>query len=210
MPVFTSGVDVFLNNIAQSTHRLKVIFYLIWTTQVKYVYLFVCLQDASHPGPSPSSAGVLVPPKVASITSELLAHAKVQLPLNMWVHLKVLSAHPPASCVFLPLLPPLRSVSQQFLRSRHDFLNLPPGSVKNISSFEPSIFWPRSTTSATIFTPPLVKDEIPVRKGKYSRTALPQLCDAYISVSQQGSTAVAVTRVAKNDYFHYQLNCRLS
>ncbi|XP_051937615.1 E3 ubiquitin-protein ligase SH3RF3-like isoform X3 [Hippocampus zosterae] len=41
------------------------------------------IQDASSPGPSPSSAGVLVPPKVASITSELLAHAKVQLPLNM-------------------------------------------------------------------------------------------------------------------------------
>ncbi|XP_047193323.1 E3 ubiquitin-protein ligase SH3RF3-like isoform X2 [Scophthalmus maximus] len=41
------------------------------------------IQDAYPPGPSPSSAGVLVPPKVASITSELLAHAKVQLPLNM-------------------------------------------------------------------------------------------------------------------------------
>lgn len=41
------------------------------------------IQDASPPGPSPSSAGVMVPPKVASITSELLAHAKVQLPLNM-------------------------------------------------------------------------------------------------------------------------------
>ncbi|XP_029348842.1 E3 ubiquitin-protein ligase SH3RF3-like isoform X3 [Echeneis naucrates] len=41
------------------------------------------IQDASPPGPSPSSGGVLVPPKVASITSELLAHAKVQLPLNM-------------------------------------------------------------------------------------------------------------------------------
>ncbi|XP_051259907.1 E3 ubiquitin-protein ligase SH3RF3-like isoform X5 [Dicentrarchus labrax] len=45
------------------------------------------IQDASHPGPSPSSAGVLVPPKVASITSELLAHAKVQLPLNIYLAL---------------------------------------------------------------------------------------------------------------------------
>lgn len=50
----------------------------------QFVFVFpVCLQDASPPGPSPSTAGVLVPPKVASITSELLAHAKVQLPLNM-------------------------------------------------------------------------------------------------------------------------------
>uniref|UniRef100_A0A3Q2Y119 RING-type E3 ubiquitin transferase n=1 Tax=Hippocampus comes TaxID=109280 RepID=A0A3Q2Y119_HIPCM len=48
----------------------------------------VCsLPDASSPGPSPSSAGVLVPPKVASITSELLAHAKVQLPLNIYLAL---------------------------------------------------------------------------------------------------------------------------
>ncbi|XP_049904761.1 E3 ubiquitin-protein ligase SH3RF3-like isoform X3 [Epinephelus moara] len=45
------------------------------------------IQDTSHPGPSPSSAGVLVPPKVASITSELLAHAKVQLPLNIYLAL---------------------------------------------------------------------------------------------------------------------------
>ncbi|XP_051937612.1 E3 ubiquitin-protein ligase SH3RF3-like isoform X1 [Hippocampus zosterae] len=45
------------------------------------------IQDASSPGPSPSSAGVLVPPKVASITSELLAHAKVQLPLNIYLAL---------------------------------------------------------------------------------------------------------------------------
>ncbi|XP_068602242.1 E3 ubiquitin-protein ligase SH3RF3-like [Brachionichthys hirsutus] len=45
------------------------------------------IQDASHPGPSPSSAGILVPPKVASITSELLAHAKVQLPLNIYLAL---------------------------------------------------------------------------------------------------------------------------
>ncbi|XP_040056683.2 E3 ubiquitin-protein ligase SH3RF3 isoform X1 [Gasterosteus aculeatus] len=45
------------------------------------------IQDASHPGPSPSLAGVLVPPKVASITSELLAHAKVQLPLNIYLAL---------------------------------------------------------------------------------------------------------------------------
>ncbi|XP_040912984.1 E3 ubiquitin-protein ligase SH3RF3-like isoform X2 [Toxotes jaculatrix] len=45
------------------------------------------IQDASPPGPSPSSAGVLVPPKVASITSELLAHAKVQLPLNIYLAL---------------------------------------------------------------------------------------------------------------------------
>ncbi|CAJ1079886.1 E3 ubiquitin-protein ligase SH3RF3-like isoform X1 [Xyrichtys novacula] len=45
------------------------------------------IQDVSHPGPSPSSAGVLVPPKVASITSELLAHAKVQLPLNIYLAL---------------------------------------------------------------------------------------------------------------------------
>ncbi|XP_044072444.1 E3 ubiquitin-protein ligase SH3RF3-like isoform X3 [Siniperca chuatsi] len=45
------------------------------------------IQDASHLGPSPSSAGVLVPPKVASITSELLAHAKVQLPLNIYLAL---------------------------------------------------------------------------------------------------------------------------
>lgn len=50
------------------------------------VYVRVCssvFKDSSPPGPSPSSGGVLVPPKVASITSELLAHAKVQLPLNM-------------------------------------------------------------------------------------------------------------------------------
>ncbi|XP_031714122.1 E3 ubiquitin-protein ligase SH3RF3 isoform X3 [Anarrhichthys ocellatus] len=45
------------------------------------------IQDASHQGPSPSLAGVLVPPKVASITSELLAHAKVQLPLNIYLAL---------------------------------------------------------------------------------------------------------------------------
>ncbi|KAM8857648.1 E3 ubiquitin-protein ligase SH3RF3-like isoform 2-T2 [Synchiropus picturatus] len=45
------------------------------------------IQDTSSPGPSPSSAGVLVPPKVASITSELLAHAKVQLPLNIYLAL---------------------------------------------------------------------------------------------------------------------------
>ncbi|XP_037344260.2 E3 ubiquitin-protein ligase SH3RF3-like isoform X2 [Pungitius pungitius] len=45
------------------------------------------IQDASHPGPSPSLAGALVPPKVASITSELLAHAKVQLPLNIYLAL---------------------------------------------------------------------------------------------------------------------------
>ncbi|KAK5890591.1 hypothetical protein CesoFtcFv8_014098 [Champsocephalus esox] len=45
------------------------------------------IQDASHLGPSPSLAGVLVPPKVASITSELLAHAKVQLPLNIYLAL---------------------------------------------------------------------------------------------------------------------------
>ncbi|XP_011609540.1 E3 ubiquitin-protein ligase SH3RF3 isoform X1 [Takifugu rubripes] len=45
------------------------------------------IQDVSHPGPSPSSAGVLVPPKVASLTSELLAHAKVQLPLNIYLAL---------------------------------------------------------------------------------------------------------------------------
>ncbi|KAA8588275.1 hypothetical protein FQN60_001469 [Etheostoma spectabile] len=48
---------------------------------------FSALSDASHPGASPSSAGVLVPPKVASITSELLAHAKVQLPLNIYLAL---------------------------------------------------------------------------------------------------------------------------
>ncbi|KAM7407635.1 hypothetical protein PAMA_003390 [Pampus argenteus] len=48
---------------------------------------FTALSDASSPGPSPSSAGVLVPPKVASITSELLAHAKVQLPLNIYLAL---------------------------------------------------------------------------------------------------------------------------
>ncbi|KAJ3591721.1 hypothetical protein NHX12_006853 [Muraenolepis orangiensis] len=48
--------------------------------------------EISHPdvcpaGPSPSSAGVLVPPRVASVTSELLAHAKVQLPLNIYLAL---------------------------------------------------------------------------------------------------------------------------
>ncbi|KAJ8012997.1 hypothetical protein DPEC_G00048710 [Dallia pectoralis] len=37
--------------------------------------------------PSPSSLGVLVPSRVASVTSELLAHAKVQLPLNIYVAL---------------------------------------------------------------------------------------------------------------------------
>uniref|UniRef100_A0A8C7NXG2 RING-type E3 ubiquitin transferase n=1 Tax=Oncorhynchus mykiss TaxID=8022 RepID=A0A8C7NXG2_ONCMY len=40
------------------------------------------IQD-SPPGPAPSSVGVLVPPRVASVTSELLAQAKVQLPLNI-------------------------------------------------------------------------------------------------------------------------------
>ncbi|KAG7268832.1 hypothetical protein CRUP_032582, partial [Coryphaenoides rupestris] len=34
------------------------------------------IHDMSPAGPSPSSAGVLVPPRVASVTSELLAHAK--------------------------------------------------------------------------------------------------------------------------------------
>ncbi|CAG09232.1 unnamed protein product [Tetraodon nigroviridis] len=53
-----------------------------------YLHLLLSVwQDASHPGPSPSSAGVLVPPKVASLTSELLAHAKVQLPLNIYLAL---------------------------------------------------------------------------------------------------------------------------
>ncbi|XP_061827730.1 E3 ubiquitin-protein ligase SH3RF3-like [Nerophis lumbriciformis] len=45
------------------------------------------IQDTSSPGPSPSSAGGPLPPKVASITSELLAHAKVQLPLNIYLAL---------------------------------------------------------------------------------------------------------------------------
>uniref|UniRef100_A0A8C6Q835 RING-type E3 ubiquitin transferase n=3 Tax=Nothobranchius TaxID=28779 RepID=A0A8C6Q835_NOTFU len=45
------------------------------------------IQDASPPGPSPSSVGVPLPPKVASLTSELLAHAKVQLPLNIYLAL---------------------------------------------------------------------------------------------------------------------------
>uniref|UniRef100_A0A673XKM9 RING-type E3 ubiquitin transferase n=1 Tax=Salmo trutta TaxID=8032 RepID=A0A673XKM9_SALTR len=40
------------------------------------------IQD-SPPGPAPSSVGVLVPPRMASVTSELLAQAKVQLPLNI-------------------------------------------------------------------------------------------------------------------------------
>ncbi|CAB1328747.1 unnamed protein product [Coregonus sp. 'balchen'] len=44
------------------------------------------IQD-SPPGPSPSSVGVLVPPRVASVTSELLAQAKVQLPLNIYLAL---------------------------------------------------------------------------------------------------------------------------
>ncbi|KAM6970781.1 E3 ubiquitin-protein ligase SH3RF3-like [Aplochiton taeniatus] len=45
------------------------------------------IQDSSPSGPSPSSVGVLVPPRVASVTSELLAHAKVQLPLNIYLAL---------------------------------------------------------------------------------------------------------------------------
>ncbi|XP_072253350.1 E3 ubiquitin-protein ligase SH3RF3-like isoform X2 [Leuresthes tenuis] len=45
------------------------------------------IQDASPPGPSPSSAGGPLSPKVASLTSELLAHAKVQLPLNIYLAL---------------------------------------------------------------------------------------------------------------------------
>ncbi|XP_034041814.1 LOW QUALITY PROTEIN: E3 ubiquitin-protein ligase SH3RF3-like [Thalassophryne amazonica] len=45
------------------------------------------IQDASPPGPSPSSAGVTVASKVASLTSELLAPAKVQLPLNIYLAL---------------------------------------------------------------------------------------------------------------------------
>nr|XP_046219383.1 E3 ubiquitin-protein ligase SH3RF3-like [Oncorhynchus gorbuscha] len=44
------------------------------------------IQD-SPPGPTPSSVGVLVPPRVASVTSELLAQAKVQLPLNIYLAL---------------------------------------------------------------------------------------------------------------------------
>ncbi|CAB1347183.1 unnamed protein product, partial [Coregonus sp. 'balchen'] len=44
------------------------------------------IQD-SPPGPSPSSVAVLVPPRVASVTSELLAQAKVQLPLNIYLAL---------------------------------------------------------------------------------------------------------------------------
>ncbi|XP_019910059.1 E3 ubiquitin-protein ligase SH3RF3 isoform X2 [Esox lucius] len=39
------------------------------------------------PAPSPSSLGVLVPSRVASVTSELLAQAKVQLPLNIYLAL---------------------------------------------------------------------------------------------------------------------------
>lgn len=99
--------------------HIQVMFHFKW--KPLDLYLSVCLQDASHPGPSPSSAGVLVPPKVASITSELLAHAKVQLPLNMWVHLRVLSAHPTRfrSPSFL------RSARSDrvdiSLRSKHDF-----------------------------------------------------------------------------------------
>ncbi|XP_041857126.1 E3 ubiquitin-protein ligase SH3RF3-like isoform X5 [Melanotaenia boesemani] len=45
------------------------------------------IQDASPPALSPSLAGVPLPPKVASLTSELLAHAKVQLPLNIYLAL---------------------------------------------------------------------------------------------------------------------------
>uniref|UniRef100_A0A3P9K1C4 RING-type E3 ubiquitin transferase n=1 Tax=Oryzias latipes TaxID=8090 RepID=A0A3P9K1C4_ORYLA len=45
------------------------------------------IQDAPTPGPSLSSAGLPLPPKVASLTSELLAHAKVQLPLNIYLAL---------------------------------------------------------------------------------------------------------------------------
>lgn len=70
---------------------------LTWQPLKVWICVCVFFQDASHPGPSPSSAGVPLPPKVASITSELLAHAKVQLPLNMWVHLRVPSAHPPVT-----------------------------------------------------------------------------------------------------------------
>ncbi|XP_064832652.1 E3 ubiquitin-protein ligase SH3RF3-like [Oncorhynchus masou masou] len=44
------------------------------------------IQD-SPPGPAPSSVGVLVPPRMASVTSELLAQAKVQLPLNIYLAL---------------------------------------------------------------------------------------------------------------------------
>ncbi|KAI4806097.1 hypothetical protein KUCAC02_010681 [Chaenocephalus aceratus] len=51
------------------------------------IFPILYVEDASHLGPSPSLAGVLVPPKVASITSELLAHAKVQLPLNIYLAL---------------------------------------------------------------------------------------------------------------------------
>lgn len=88
----------------------------------------MCHQDASHPGASPSSAGVLVPPKVASITSELLAHAKVQLPLNMWVLLKVLSPHPPATqALFSPEVGPFVQLLQQSSDIHTWFVNLPPG-----------------------------------------------------------------------------------
>ncbi|XP_038870211.1 E3 ubiquitin-protein ligase SH3RF3-like [Salvelinus namaycush] len=44
------------------------------------------IQD-SPPGPAPSSVGVLVPPRMASVTSELLAQTKVQLPLNIYLAL---------------------------------------------------------------------------------------------------------------------------
>ncbi|XP_071197409.1 E3 ubiquitin-protein ligase SH3RF3-like isoform X2 [Salvelinus alpinus] len=44
------------------------------------------IQD-SPPGPAPSSGGVLVPPRMASVTSELLAQTKVQLPLNIYLAL---------------------------------------------------------------------------------------------------------------------------
>lgn len=130
--------------------------------------LCVCFQDASHPGPSPSSAGVPLPPKVASITSELLAHAKVQLPLNMWVHLRVPSAHPPVTWGDgrrggepQPQPPALRSVFQ--IQDLQSYVLAP---LKNvfIPSFVPRVFWPSSTTFATTFTPPLAKDEIPIRE----------------------------------------------
>lgn len=176
----------------------KVIFFLIWTTQLKCVYLFACLQDSSHPGPSPSSAGVLVPPKVASITSELLAHAKVQLPLNMWVHLKVLSAahlQPAIICLCICFAV--------------DFLNLPPGAFKNISSFFAQHFLASFHHLCNRIYSFTGQGWNPCQKRKIqSHSFAPIMCCLHqCFVTGQPSCGC---QYGCKKYFHYQLNCRLS
>lgn len=70
---------------------------------------------------------------------------------------------PTCDLEFEPLPPNLRSVFQ--IQDLQSYVLAP---LKNvfIPSFVPRVFWPRSTTFATTFTPPLAKDEIPIREEK--------------------------------------------